>query len=46
LVTRKPLEGVAHRLGAQLAGNNAPGLAANDQPGIGQDIQVLHHRRQ
>ncbi len=45
-VTIEPLERVAHRLGIEAAGDGAPGLAAVDQPGIGQHVEMLHHGRQ
>lgn len=42
----EPFEGVAHRLGIEPAGDGASGLLAGDQAGIGQHVEMLHHRRQ
>jgi hypothetical protein len=35
-----------HRRGGEPAGDGASGLAARDQAGIGQDVEMLHDRRQ
>ena len=46
LVTVEPFVGLMHRLGAQPARHRAPVFGAGDQPGIGQDVEMLDHRRQ
>ena len=46
LIAVEPLIGVAHRLGAQLARDDAAQLVARDQARIRQHVEMLHHRRQ
>jgi hypothetical protein len=46
LVAVEPVHGLHHRHGAQAASNRPPGLAAGDQAGIGQDVEMLHDGRQ
>jgi hypothetical protein len=46
LITVEPLVGFFHRLGAQLAGDNAAGLVARHQAGIRQHVEMFHHRGQ
>ena len=46
LVAIEPVVGFVHGLGAQPAGDGAAALAARDQPGIRQNVEMLHHRRQ
>ena len=45
-VTIEPVEGVAHRLGIEPAGDGAPGLRPGDKPGARQHVEMLHHCRQ
>jgi hypothetical protein len=45
-VVVEPFEGVAHRLGMKPTGDDAPGLGALDEAGAGQNVEMLHHRRQ
>jgi hypothetical protein len=45
-VAVEPFEGVPHWLGVEPAGDDAPGLGARDETGIGQYAKMLHHRRQ
>ena len=42
----QPRHGLAHGLGRQVHRHGAPGLAAGDQAGVGQHVQVLGHARQ
>jgi hypothetical protein len=46
LVAVEPLIGAFHRFGAQAAGDCASGFVADDETGVGQDVEVLHHRGQ
>jgi hypothetical protein len=46
LVPVEPAPRLLHRFRPQPARDDAAGLAARDQPGIGQDVEVLHDRRQ
>ena len=45
-MTIEPGNGVAHRLGIKLAADGAATLAACHQPGIGENVEMLHDRRQ
>ena len=42
----EPFDRVPHRLGLKLAGHGTARFGARDQSGIGQDVQMLHDRRQ
>ncbi len=46
MVTVEPFIGPFHGFGAQAAGDRASGLVADDEAGVRQDVDVLHHRRQ
>ena len=46
LVAVEPLIGAFHRLGAQAASDCAAGLVADDEAGVRQHVEVLHHGRQ
>jgi hypothetical protein len=46
LVTVEPFVGLMHRLGAQPARHRAAVLGADDEPGLGENVEMLHHRRQ
>jgi hypothetical protein len=46
LVAVEPLIGAFHRFGAQAAGDCASGFVADEQAGVREDVDVLHHRRQ
>jgi hypothetical protein len=46
LIFVQPFRGLAHRRGVEPACDGPAGLAAADQSGTGQDVDVLHHRRQ
>ena len=46
LIAIEPVVGLAHRLGMQAARDCAAGLFARDEAGVGQDVEMLHHRRQ
>jgi hypothetical protein len=42
----EPIGRGAHRLGLETAGDGAAGLLARDEAGVGENVEVLHHRRQ
>jgi len=42
----EPREGVVQRRGREPAGDGASGLCARNQAGVGQDVEMLHDRRQ
>jgi hypothetical protein len=46
LVAVEPRVGSFHRFGAQAAGHCAAALAAGDEAGVGENVEMLHHRRQ
>jgi hypothetical protein len=46
LVAIEPLIGAFHRLGVQAAGDCASGLVADDEAGVRQHVEMLHHGRQ
>ena len=46
LVAVEPVIGFLHRRGLQPAGDDAAILAARDQAGGGQYVEMFHHRRQ
>lgn len=46
LVAREPVHRVLHRGGGELAGDGTAGLAARDEPGIRQHVEMFHYRRQ
>lgn len=46
LIAIEPIVGLLHRLGAQGAGDDAAALLAGDEAGVGQDVEMFHHRRQ
>ena len=46
LVMGQPCEGVLQRRGREPAGDGASGLCARNQAGVGQDVEMLHDRRQ
>ena len=43
LIPVEPATRLLHRFRPQPARDGAPGLRSRDQPGVGQDVQVLHH---
>jgi len=42
----EPREGVVQRRGREPAGDGASGLCARNEAGVGQDVEMLHDRRQ
>ena len=46
LVAVQPLHGLFHGRRPEPARDRAAGLGAREQPGLGQNIEVLHHGRQ
>ena len=46
LITVEPFIGFVHRLRAQFAGDDAAFLVAGDEAGLGEHVEMLHHRRQ